>query len=154
MTWLSRNLRRVIMGLSIHMQMQKLLKTKPPEKELKKALHMDNNHVTNVKPTEKKKKKWLSIKRKPTGEFSLFKEIAEQRSSKWYVIAKHIDEKTWKQCTKPIKLVDLWPENFSHTIPKSRGEEYRLDPDNIEIVSRAWHYKEHNWGILRVKYKN
>lgn len=134
--------------------MQEMLKTKPPVKELKKALHTDNNHVTNIKPTEKKKKKWLPAKRKPTGEFSLFKEIAKERAIGDYVIAKHIDEKTGKECTKKIKLVNLRPENFSHTIPKSRWEEYRLDPDNIEIVSRAWHYKEHNGGTLREKFKN
>lgn len=135
------------MPLSIHMQMAKLLKKPPMKEQPKKALHNQLNNVTNVKPTEKKKKKWLSNKRKPTGELELFKQIARDQEQNWAVIAKHIDIKG-NECTKYIRVEDLKPENFSHIIPKSRGEEYRLDPENIEIVSRAWHFYEHNKQIL------
>ncbi len=142
------------MGLSIHMQMQKLLKKEPMKEQPKEALHNKLNNVTKVQQTEKKPKKGLSNKRKPTGELELFKEIAREQEVNGQVIAKHIDEKTGKECTKLIRTEHLGPENFSHTIPKGREKSLRLDKSNIEIVSRAWHYKEHNWGTLRVKYKN
>jgi hypothetical protein len=84
----------------------------------------------------------------------LFKKIALKRSKNGIVIAKHVNETTGQECTKPIKLSDLGPENFSHTIPKGRDSSLRLVESNIEIVSRAWHYREHNGGILREVYKN
>lgn len=106
------------MPKSLHMLIAEQLKRPPMPTQPKKALHNDNNNVTNVTETVKKPKKGLSNKRKPTGEFKLFKEIAEKRSKNGIVIAKHVNEKTGKDCTKPIKLTDLMPENFSHTIPK------------------------------------
>lgn len=93
-------------------------------------------------------------KKGATGEFELFKKIAEERAN-WrdYVFAEHIfpNGEPWK---KPIFLTDLTPTNFSHTIPKSRWEKYRLDPNNIEIVSRAWHHYEHTKQVLKVDYPN
>jgi hypothetical protein len=94
-------------------------------------------------------------------EFELFKKIAKERSygtgSQWewmrYVVAAHIFP-DWKVWVKNIFLEDLTPTNFSHTIPKSRGEEYRLDPNNIVIVSRAFHYYEHTKQTLKVDYPN
>jgi len=143
------------MPKSLHMLIAEQLKKPPMPVQPKKALHNGNNNVTNVTETVKKPKKGLSNKRKPTGEFKLFKEIAEKRSKNGIdVIALHVDEKTGKDCKKPIKLVYLRPENFSHTIPKGRDNSLRLVESNIEIVSRAWHYREHNGGILREVYKN
>ena len=86
--------------------------------------------------------------------WSFLKKIALKRSKNGIVIAKHVNETTGQECTKPIKLSDLGPENFSHTIPKGRDSSLRLVESNIEIVSRAWHYREHNGGILREVYKN
>lgn len=142
------------MGLSIASRLKAQLKRPAMASQPKEALHNKLNNVTKVQQTEKKPKKWLSNKRKPTGELELFKEIAREQEVNGAVIAKHIDEKTGKECTKLIRTEHLGPENFSHTIPKGRDQSLRLDKSNIEIVSRAWHYKEHNWGILRVKYKN
>lgn len=90
---------------------------------------------------------------KPTGELELFKQIAREQEVNGAVIAKHMD-KDGNKCTKMIRVEDLKVENFSHIIPKSRGEKYRLDKDNIEIVSRAWHFFEHNQQILKIEYPN
>lgn len=88
----------------------------------------------------------------PKWEFELFKKIAEE---KWvrYFEAKHMN-KAWIECTKTIHIDDLTSWNFDHKIPKSRGEEYRLDPANIEIVSVAWHFWKTNWQILKIDYPN
>lgn len=114
------------------------------------------------------------IKKGATWEFELFKKIALDRAlSNGCVSAKHIAKPWdttltskanwaimtwiavwWEECYKLIALEDLTPTNFSHTIPKSRWEEYRLDPSNIEIVSRAWHHYEHTKQILKVDYPN
>lgn len=109
------------------------------------------------------KKKWTRalrlmdtpIEKKPTatGELALFAKIALARSVNWKILAKHRDF-DWKECEKWIKLEDLSHWNFSHDIPKSRWEEYRLDPKNITIVSVAWHTYEHSQQILKVHYKN
>lgn len=96
------------------------------------------------------------------GEFELFKKIAKERSlmtdNYWYgrteyVVAKHIT-KEWEETTKMIPLDDLTPWNFDHTTPKSRGKNYKLDPENIQIVSVAWHFWKTNWQILKVEYPN
>jgi hypothetical protein len=101
---------------------------------------------------------WLSNtpkEKKPTwtGEYPLFIKIAEQRSYNGVVSAKHIDI-YWNICSKMIRLEDLTVTNFSHKIPKSRWEEYRLDPWNIEIVSMAFHHWEHTKQILKVEFPN
>lgn len=103
--------------------------------------------------------RWLpqKEKKKATGELEIFKKIAEDNKMEMYwafwVWAKHIDS-DGLECRKFIKMGDLWPVNFSHKIPKSRWEKYRLDPDNIEIVSFAFHFHEHNKQILKVYYPN
>lgn len=122
--------------------------------------------VWKTTPKEKKGATW---------EFELFKKIALDRAIDYFgrkaVLAKHIWEREWVKIRyfvswlpepedwifawfKYIFLEDLTPTNFSHTIPKSRWEEYRLDPSNIEIVSRAWHHYEHTKQILKVDYPN
>jgi hypothetical protein len=124
------------------------LKKPPMSSQPKKALHNDLNNVTSVRPSEKKTKG-----RKATGELELFKEIAREQEVNGAVIAKHMDEKG-NVCTKLIRTTDLKPENFSHIIPKSRGEKYRLDKKNIEIVSFAFHFYEHNKQICKLKRAN
>lgn len=137
------------MWKALHLLIAEQLKKPPMAKMPEKALHNQLNNVTNVRPTEKKVKG-----KKPTWELALFKEIAREQEVNWCVIAKHIDEDTEEECTKLIKVEDLWVENFSHIKPKGMNKDLRLDKSNIEIVSRAWHFKEHNGWTLRVKYKN
>ncbi len=119
------------------------------DKERMKKLKLS---IRVIGKTPEKKKKGA------TWEFELFKKIALDRSTDYNihtraVLAKHIST-NWEECYKQIPLEDLTPTNFSHTTPKSRWEEYRLDPDNIEIVSRAWHHYEHTRQILKVDYPN
>lgn len=97
-------------------------------------------------------------KKKKTGEFELFKKIAEERSilvagDMRYVKAKHLD-KEWKEDVKAIFLEDLTPTNFSHIKPKWMYPELRLDPSNIELVSRAFHEWQHTQQIAQVEYPN
>lgn len=103
-------------------------------------------------------------------EFELFKKIAENRSIEWHVLAKHIWRewerginplwmklmtfKRWEEGYKFIPLSMLTHWNFDHTIPKSRGKDYKLAPENIEIVSVAWHFYKTNWQVLKVDYPN
>lgn len=123
------------------------------EKRERERLKKEKLSIRVIGKTPEKVKKW------PTWEFELFKKIAEERSvilpntSLECVLAKHINF-FGDEVTKYIFLEDLTPTNFSHTTPKSRWEEYRLDPDNIEIVSRAWHHYEHTRQILKVDYPN
>ncbi len=95
------------------------------------------------------------IEKKPTatGEWELFKEIALARSVNWRVLAKHRDF-DWKECEKWIKIEKLTHWNFSHTKKKGMNKELRLDPENIEIASVAWHFYEENRQILKVYYVN
>lgn len=129
------------------------MKTKE-EIKAKKQRIKEKLAIRQVWKTTPKKKKVA------TWEFELFEAIAMQRRIQYspdcyqdYVDAKHIDF-DWKETTKIIHLRNLTPTNFSHTIPKSRWEKYRLDPTNIEIVSRAWHHYEHTRQILKVDYPN
>lgn len=130
------------------------MKTKSPSeiRDKKKQIKAKLS-IRQIGKTPPKVKKW------PTGELELFKKVAEYRKYYyanwfwWYVDAKHIN-KYGKLTKKDIRQEDLTPTNFSHTIPKSRGEEYRLDPNNIEIVSRAWHHYEHTKQILQIDYPN
>lgn len=130
------------------------------DKKAKNAYKKLKNSIKVIGKLPEKVKKW------PTGEFELFKKIAEQRAIeidwvKW-VMAKHIatvivmagmDNET-PYCYKFIPMNKLTPWNFDHKIPKSRGKEYRLDPENIEIVSVAWHFWKTNWQILKIDYPN
>lgn len=87
-------------------------------------------------------------------EFELFKIIANSRANNlWFVYAKHIT-KNWKEMIKPISLENLTHWNFDHTTPKSRGKDYKLDPENIQIVSVAWHFWKTNWQLLQIEYPN
>jgi len=122
-----------------------MLKTKQ-EIRAKKAQLRAKNSIRVVGKTPEKVPKW------PTGELELFKKIVEE---KWvrYFEAKHMN-KVWIECTKTIHIDDLTPWNFDHKIPKSRGKDYKLDPDNIQIVSVAWHFWKTNWQILKIDYPN
>ena len=89
-----------------------------------------------------------------TGEFELFKKIALERSEwKPYIWVTHIfpDGNFWD---KAIFLEDLTVTNFSHIIGKGRDKTKRLDPDNIEIVSRAYHEWQHTKQIPKSNYIN
>lgn len=144
-----------------------MLKSKQEIREKKKQI-AEKLKVRVVGKTPEKKKRW------PTGELELFKRIAMERAlSNGCVSAKHIAKPWdttltsranwaimtwiavwWEECYKLIALEDLTPTNFSHTIPKSRWEEYRLAPNNIEIVSTAWHHYEHTRQILQTDLPN
>lgn len=103
-------------------------------------------------------------------EFELFKKIAEDRAIEWHVLAKHIWRewerginplwmklmtfKRWEEGYKFIPLSILTHWNFDHTTPKSRGKDYKLDPENIQIVSVAWHFWKTNWQLLQIDYPN
>lgn len=126
-----------------------------PEQKAKKKQIEEKLKIRVIWKTIPKEKKWA------TGELELFKKIAMERSYcawsqfEWmrYVIAAHIFP-NWTTGVKNIFLEDLTPTNFSHTIPKSRWEKYRLDPNNIVIVSRAFHHYEHTKQILKIEYPN
>lgn len=129
----------------------------PQEKRAKEKLKKEKLAIRQVWKTTPKEKKGA------TWEFELFKKIAfcraftytwqEEDAENSFVMAKHIDF-NGNETTKVIALSNLTPTNFSHTIPKSRWEEYRLDPNNIVIVSRASHHYEHTKQILKVDYPN
>ena len=95
-------------------------------------------------------------KPKATGELELFKKIALERSYwdeyKW-CMAKHLSI-DGQECEKPIALEDLQPINFAHIKPKGMFPELRLDPSNIEIVSKRYHFYEHNQQILQEDSRN
>lgn len=95
------------------------------------------------------------IEKKPTatGEWKLFEQIKQDRQINWFVTAKHRDF-NGKECTKQIHVDNLTHWNFSHIKGKGMNKELRLDPENIEIVSVAYHFYEHNQQILKVHYKN
>lgn len=115
------------------------------EKKRRIAEKLAIRQVWKTTPKEKKGATW---------EFELFKKIAEEVC--WesnFCHAKHIYP-DWTIWWKIINKNDLTPTNFSHTIPKSRWEKYRLDPTNIEIVSMAYHHYEHTKQILKIDYPN
>lgn len=135
-----------------HLNLMNMKPLDKKDKREKERLKREKLAIRQVCKTTPKEKKW------DTGEFKLFKKIAEERAY-WdnyiarYVKALHIYPDWWLGY-KNILLTDLTPTNFSHTIPKSRWEKYRLDPNNIEIVSMAWHHYEHTRQILKVDYPN
>ena len=98
------------------------------------------------------------VKEKATGEWKLFMKIADRRMYAWndefYVKAIHRDEKTGEPCHKEIRRELLTAANFDHRENKSRGEELRLQDDNIDIVSFAYHFHKHNGQILRLVFPN
>lgn len=108
----------------------------------KRALHMWNPPLV---------RKWKNGK--PIKQFELFMQIAKERAVRWEVIAKHIDF-DWNECTKPIKLTALEPINFNHIKPKGMNKDLKLDPDNIEIVSRSFHHWEHTQQITKIEHAN
>lgn len=73
-------------------------------------------------------------------ELDFFIEIAIERSRNWIVFAKDV---WW--IMKAIRLTDLKPSNFSHKFPKWKYPELRYEKNNIEIVTFAYHFEEHNW---------
>ena len=108
----------------------------PKEKRDKKAYLKAKNSIRAIWKVPKKEKKG------PTGEFKMFLDIAEKkaRDENTYpcVIAKHITIKGIVT-EKWIHMDNLTPTNFSHIKPKGMNEDLRLDPNNVEIVSRAYH---------------
>lgn len=114
----------------------------------KKARIKEKLSIRVVGKTTPKEKKGA------TGELELFKKIAEKESwGKWFVLVPHILP-NWNPWAKTINLEDLQPINFSHIKPKGMYPELRLDPDNIEIVSRAYHEWQHTGQIAQVNYPN
>ena len=90
----------------------------------------------------------------PKWEYELFRKIAKEKCwDKWFVLAKHIFP-DWTEWWKTINENELTHWNFDHTTPKSRGKDYKLDPENIQIVSVAWHFWKTNWQVLKVDYPN
>lgn len=52
-----------------------------------------------------------------------------------------------EECQKP--LFTPRPHNFDHEIPKSRGEEFRYDKDDIRIKCFWCHYTKTTWQIYK-----
>lgn len=128
----------------------------PSEIREKKQRIKEKLTIRVVGKTTPKEKKWA------TWEFELFKKIAKERSlmtdNYWYgrteyVVAKHIT-KEWEETTKKIPLDDLTVTNFSHIVSKGRDKTKRLDPNNITIVSRAYHEWQHSLQVPQTIYIN
>lgn len=94
---------------------------------IKKLCLKHNNERLN-KGKEKKKpfRKLSKKKREPTGEGAMYKIIWNERP--------HV-------CTNcQIYLGDEpCAQFFAHIVRKSKGEQYRLDPDNVRILCMACH---------------
>ena len=123
------------------------------DKKAKNAYKKLKNSIKVIGKIPEKKK------RGATGEFELFKKIALERSitsnvsQVKYVTGKHIT-KDGEECYKAICLDDLTVTNFSHIVSKGRDKTKRLDPNNIEIVSRAYHEWQHTRKIAQTNYIN
>lgn len=117
------------------------------EKRDKERLKKEKLSIRVIGKTPEKKKKGA------TGEFELFKKIALERAIWQFVVAFHIfpDGEFW---TKNISLDNLTVTNFSHNISKWRDKTKRLDPDNITVVSRAYHEWQHSLQIPQTNYIN
>lgn len=76
---------------------------------------------------EKKKPKPLSRVRTATGEAALFKAL--------WLIRPHI----CNNCKDPLGN-EAKAHFFSHDKPKSRGEQYRLNPNNVILLCFDCHY--------------
>lgn len=83
------------------------------------------------KPISKVSKKKISRMENEWKETEIFDIVWDERP--------HECVKCWKKLKK--KKV----HNFDHIIPKSRGEQYRLDPDNIQILCFWCHYEKSTW---------
>lgn len=122
------------------------------KKKLKKQFQKEKNSIRVVGRIPE------AIKETATGEAELFETIADKRmyakDGEMWVLAIHRDEKTGEVCEKEIRRDILTPMNFDHRENKSRGEQHRLDEDNIDIVSFAYHFHKHNGQILRLVYPN
>jgi 5-methylcytosine-specific restriction endonuclease McrA len=68
------------------------------------------------------------VKKKKTWEADMFREIWNERP--------HLCELCWKI------LREAKAHNFDHIIPKSRGEEYRLNKTNIALVCFSCHFNK------------
>lgn len=121
---------------------------KATQKKEKSKRNKLKNSVRVIGKVPDKKKKW------PTGELELFKKIAIERSEwKPYIWVTHIfpNGNFWD---KAIFFDDLTVTNFSHIVSKGRDKTKRLDPENIEIVSRAYHEWQHTKQIPQSNYLN
>lgn len=116
------------------------------------------------KSKQKKAKKYV-YRRKATGQREVFEQIKIERSFLHYnedgllescVRLRDIDPETKKDTPEPrivpIRLLDEW--NFSHIIAKWQDKSKMLDKDNIELVTKRWHYYHHNKGILHGDFPN
>lgn len=123
------------------------IKTKSEIREKKKRIKekLSIRQVWKTTPKDKKGATW---------EFELFKKIARERCSvMWIAFVKHIFP-NGELGMKPIIMDNLTPINFSHIKPKGMYPELRLYPNNIEIVSRAYHEWQHTKQIPQTNYIN
>lgn len=120
-----------------------------PKTRKEKAMLKFKNSIRVIGKLPPKVKKW------PTWEFELFKKIANERLWMWteLVKAKHITKYGFI-CEKFIHKDDLTVTNFSHIVSKWRDKTKRLDPNNIEVVSRAYHEWHHTKQIPKLEYIN
>ncbi len=89
------------------------------------------NRVTKIT------RKPVFLKRRPTGELNLYKEIWDERPHKSEVSG------------EPIPFFHVWC--FSHILPKGLYPKYRLNKENIIIKTPKEHY---DWGNRRHKLKD
>lgn len=128
---------------------------KTPEQKAKDKYKKAKNSIRVIGKLPEKKK------RGATWEFELFKKIARERiltdiEIQWvweWVMAKHMFP-NWEIWQKPIHIDQLTVTNFSHIVSKGMDKTKRLDPDNIEIVSRAYHEWQHTKQIPQTNYIN
>lgn len=83
---------------------------------------------------------------KKGGEKEIFKDIALERSVDGVCKCEVCDK------VIPLEILTHW--NFDHEIPKSRGEDYRIDKKNIRIKCVGCHFKKTNGQTLKVEYSN
>ena len=76
------------------------------------------------------------LKRKKTGELDLFKEIWEERPHKSEI------------SNTPIPF--FHPQHFAHILPKSAYPRYRLEKQNIILLTREEHFRfDHETHIAK-----
>lgn len=101
-----------------------------------------NRHQPTAKKLsgQEKIKVFSSLKRKfkPTGELSFFRTLLQQRP--------HRSELSGT----PIHNFDIW--NFGHILSKAAFPKFRLNPENIILLTKDEHIRQHN-GTLDEKYK-
>ena len=79
-------------------------------------------------------KKGLSKVRKPTGEMEIFKQILAERS----IGGKNYSQVSGELIESPNQF------NLHHLLPKGSYPAYRLNKDNIVIISEDEHFDFHN----------